>query len=67
LAAGAHDLEDGIKEFAVTMFPGTSGFTGLGKTVVDALPFGIAEVSRISHPQLVSDLEQFKKLKITGF
>lgn len=49
------------------MFAGAADFTGLGKTVVDALPFGIAEVSCISHPKLVADFGRFKKLKITDF
>jgi hypothetical protein len=47
LATGAYHIEDRVEEFPITTFAGAADFTGLGKTVVDALPFGIAEVSRI--------------------
>src|SRR5260221_14614420 len=51
LAAGAHHVEHRVEQFPIGMLPRATRFAGLGKTIMDELPFGVSEIRSVSHPQ----------------
>ena len=51
LATGAHHIEHRIEQLPVRVLARPSGLGGLGKTVMDELPFGVDEIRSVSHPQ----------------
>src|ERR1035441_5826369 len=51
LAAGLCEIEDRIDQLPKGMLARPSRLGGLGKAVIDQLPFGISKVGSITHPQ----------------
>lgn len=52
LTGGAHDIEHGVERFPISVLAGASRPAGLGKTIVDELPFGVGQIRCVSHSQL---------------
>lgn len=55
LTTGARQIKHGVDQLPIRVLARASGRTGLGKTVVDELPFGVGKISRVSHPQFLGE------------
>ena len=51
LAAGPDQIEYRVEQLPERMLAASALRAGLGKTIVEELPFGVRQVSRVSHPQ----------------
>lgn len=67
LAAGARQIEHGVEQVPIRVLARAAGRAGLGKTVMDKLPFGVGKISRVAHPQFLGDpSKRRQKLKAPG-
>ena len=64
LATGFDEVEDSIEQLAEGVFPRAPFLAGLGKTVIDELPFGVAQVRCISHRKRIADCGTRYKLTL---
>ena len=56
LAGRAHEVEHRVEQFPIAVLAGASSLLGSGKTIVDELPFGVRQVSCVSHPQCTAGM-----------
>src|SRR6266850_1105344 len=51
LASGLVEVKDRVEQLPVAVLARTACFAGLGKAIVDELPFGFGQVRSVAHPQ----------------
>lgn len=56
LAAGFGEVEDAVEQIPKGVLSWPPSLAGLGKTVVDQLPFGVRKVRSITHPHLNGEM-----------
>ena len=64
LTAGLDDIEDPVEQLAEGMFASPTLLAGLGKTIVDELPFVVSYIRCVSHRERITDCGTRYKLTL---
>ena len=67
LAAGFGEVKDGIEQLAEGMLARSTSLCGLGKAMIDELPFGVGEVRCIAHRKRITYCGTRYKLTLKKF
>ena len=65
LRAGFDEIEDGIEQLPERVLAPPTALAGLGKAVVDELPFGVSQIRCVSHRERIADCGTRYKLTLT--